>query len=261
MAIPTDFDISSALENFENHQVGLYPRSERYNFFNTMFDNVDWHNAVILDLGGNRGNLLEDLQQQRIGKEENYYCLDVDHEALNFGKSNYPNANWVPHNAFNPMYNKQGVLSQKFPFEDNKFDVICCYSVYSHTIHENFIEDLEEIKRVLKPGGQVAITFVDNESVRFFLDKRKADYPGKFIINEIDVNTALQEKRNEYIYFVDHDLLVDEIHNPHGINHLVTVYHTEWLEDQLNSSGLNVTIKQPPQGQHIQKTIVFNGKD
>ena len=93
MAIPTDFDISSALENFENHQLGLYPRSERYNFFNTMFDNVDWHNAVILDLGGNRGNLLEDLQQQKIGKEENYYCLDVDHEALNFGKSNYPNAN------------------------------------------------------------------------------------------------------------------------------------------------------------------------
>ena len=98
MAIPTDFDISTALENFENHS-GPYPRSERYTFFDTMLNNVDWENAVILDLGGNRGNLLEDLQQKKIGKEENYYCLDVDHEALNFGQSNYPNANWVSYDA------------------------------------------------------------------------------------------------------------------------------------------------------------------
>ena len=259
MAIPSDFDISSALENFENHSSGLYPRSERLNFFNIMLNDVDWENAVILDLGVNRGNLLEDLQQKGIGKEENYFCLDVDHEALNFGKSNYPNANWIPYNAFNPMYNKEGVLSQKFPFEDNKFDVVCCYSVYSHTTHENFMEDLVEIQRVLKPGGKVAITFVDHESVRFFIDKRKADYPGKFIINQIDINNALQEKRLEYIYYVDHDLLVDEIHNAEGINHLVTVYHADWLENELNSIGLDIEIKQPPQG-HIQKTIVFNGK-
>ena len=33
MAIPTDFDISKALESFENHATGLYPRSERYTFF------------------------------------------------------------------------------------------------------------------------------------------------------------------------------------------------------------------------------------
>lgn len=260
MAIPTDFDISKALESFENHATGLYPRSERYNFFDVMLDDIDWNNAVILDLGGNRGNLLEDLQEKRIGKEENYYCLDVDHEALNFGKSNYPNANWIPFDAFNPVYNKQGVLSQKFPFEDNKFDVVCCYSVYSHTTHENFIHDLDEIQRVLKPGGQVAITFVDHESVIYFIDKRKADYPGKFIINQIDINNALQEKRDEYIYYVDHDVLVDEIHNSNGINHLVTVYNKEWLKDQLNSSGLDIKIKQPPQG-HIQKTIVFNAKN
>lgn len=260
MAIPTDFDITQALENFENHSSGLYPRSERFNFFSVMLNDIDWENAVILDLGGNRGNLLEDLQEHKIGKEENYFCLDVDHEALNFGQSNYPHANWISYDAYNPMYNKEGVLSQKFPFEDNKFDVICCYSVYSHTTHENFMEDLSEIQRVLKPGGKVAITFVDHESVRYFIDKRKADYPGKFIINTIDVNNALQEKRFEYIYYVDHDLLVDEIHNPSGINHLVTVYDKAWLKNELNSIGLDVTIKQPMQG-HIQKTIVFNGKD
>ena len=34
----------------------------------------------------------------------------------------------------------------------------------------------------------------------------------------------------------------------------------DWLKDQLNSSGLDIKIKQPPQG-HIQKTIVFNAKN
>ena len=58
---------------------------------------------------------------------------------------------------------------------------------------------------------------------------------------------------------MDHDLLVDEIYNAEGINHLVTVYHADWLENELNSIGLDIEIKQPPQG-HIQKTIVFNGK-
>jgi len=65
------------------------------------------------------------------------------------------------------------------------------------------------------------------------------------------------KKRNEYIYFVDHDLLVDELHSAEGVTHLVTVYHKEWLVDELNSMGINAELKYPKQG-HIQKTLVFN---
>jgi len=253
----SEFDISSAIGTLENHSTNLYPRSERLSFFDTVLASPDWEESVILDLGGNRGNLREDLDQKKIGKRENYYCLDVDHEALAFGQSNMPESHWIPYNAFNPMYNKEGVLSQKFPFEDDKFDLICCYSVYSHTTHENFIHDLAEMQRVLKPGGKVAITFVDEDSVKFFLIKRRQDYPDKIIINDLDIEEALR-KRQEYIYFVDHDLLVDEINNPSGISHLVTVYHQPWLEEQLNSMGIKHEIRFPKQG-HIQKTVVFNG--
>lgn len=255
----SDFDIATAVNNMENHSNSLYPRSERLSFFDTVLGSPDWENSIILDVGANRGNLLEDLQQKKIGKEENYYALDVDHEALNFGKSNYPNANWIPFNAFNPMYNKTGVLSQKFPFEDNTFDITCSYSVYSHTTHENFIHDLAEIQRVTKPGGKIAITFVDQDSINFFLTKRRADYPDKFIINIRDIEESFR-RRNEYIYYVDNELLVDEIHNPAGINHLVTVYNYDWLLNELNSMGINAQIKYPKQG-HIQKTIVFNAKN
>lgn len=251
-----EFDISTAIGTLENHEQKLFPRSERLSFFDIAFDSPNWEDAVILDLGGNRGNLREDLEQKKVGKRANYYCLDVDHEALAFGQSNLPECEWVPFNAYNPMYNKTGLLSQKFPFGDNMFDLLCCYSVYSHTTHENFMHDIKEMQRVVKPGGKIAVTFVDEDSVKFFLTKRRQDYPDKFIINHLDVAEALR-KRNEYVYFVDHDLLVDELHSAEGINHLVTVYHKEWLVEELNSMGINVEVKYPKQG-HIQKTLVFN---
>ena len=114
-------------------------------------------------------------------------------------------------------------------------------------------------KKILETGGifcEVVPSNVDEDSVKFFLTKRRQDYPDKFIINDLDVAEALR-KRNEYVYFVDHDLLVDELHSAEGINHLVTVYHKEWLVEELNSMGINVEIKYPKQG-HIQKTLVFN---
>ena len=178
----SEFDISSAIGTLENHSSKNYPRSERLSFFDIAFDSPNWEDAVILDLGGNRGNLREDLEQKNIGKRANYHCLDVDHEALAFGQSNLPESEWVPFNAYNPVYNKTGLLSQKFPFGDNMFDLLCCYSVYSHTTHENFMHDIKEMQRVVKPGGKIAVTFVDEDSVKFFLTKRRQDYPDKFII-------------------------------------------------------------------------------
>ena len=252
----SDFDIATAINNVENHSNSLYPRSERLSFFDTVLGQTDWENSKILDIGGNRGNLLEDLQQRKIGKEENYYSLDVDQGALDFGKSNYPNANWIHTDAYNPMYNKTGNLSQMFPFADNTFDITVAYSVYSHTTHENFIQDLSEIKRVTKPGGKIGITFVDTDSINFFITKRRQDYPGKFVINIKDIEESLR-KRNEYIYYVDNDLLIDEINNPDGITHLVTVYNQDWLLKELNSIGIETNIKYPKQG-HIQKTLTFN---
>ena len=58
----SEFDISSAIGTLENHSSKNYPRSERLSFFDIAFDSPNWEDAVILDLGGNRGNLREDLQ-------------------------------------------------------------------------------------------------------------------------------------------------------------------------------------------------------
>ena len=93
-----------------------------------------------------------------------------------------------------------------FPFENNMFDVVMAYSVYSHTTYEQFKFDLEQIKRVCKPGGQIAITFVDKESAEYFTNKRLQDYPDKKCLTHKDI---LMCDIPDFKYFVDNDLLLD----------------------------------------------------
>ena len=137
------------------------------------------------------------------------------------------------------MYNPNGEEELIFPFENNMFDVVMAYSVYSHTTYEQFKFDLEQIKRVCKkPGGQIAITFVDKESAEYFTNKRLQDYPDKKCLTHKDI---LMCDIPDFKYFVDNDLLLDHLFRKSPVNHLVTIYNREWLKENLQ----NVTIKYP----------------
>tara|TARA_B100001939_G_C16945487_1_gene620123 strand:- start:878 stop:1627 length:750 start_codon:yes stop_codon:yes gene_type:complete len=231
-----------------SQQSSLFPRHPRLPFFNVMFKNPTWENKKILDIGGNNGNFLKDGVSASI-KPSDYYCLDVDKKSLEDGKQNFPDANWIHHNAFNHMYNPTGTENTLFPFEDNTFDYVLAYSVYSHTTFEQFVFDLAEIKRVCKPGGQIGLTFVDKDSAEYFTKKRVQDYPNKNCLSHKDI---LMCDINDFKYFVDNDLLLDHLFGKTPVNHLVTIYNVEWLKEYLH----NVEIKYPISG-HVQKTAVI----
>ena len=89
--------------------MSLFPRQPRLRFFDLMHDAPDWSNSTILDIGGNRGNLLLDALEMnqlesRKFQAEQYTCLEVDLEAIEYGKTTHPDANWIHHNAFNNVY-------------------------------------------------------------------------------------------------------------------------------------------------------------
>lgn len=54
-----------------------------------------------------------------------------------------------------------------FPFEDNSFDCMLALNVISHTDLEGFKQILSEIKRTLKPNGEVYFTVGSKESYWF----------------------------------------------------------------------------------------------
>ena len=56
----------------------------------------------------------------------------------------------------------------KLPFADNQFDCAICFHTIYHTNLDGLVKSIEEIKRVLKSGGEVFITFnsKDNDSFK-----------------------------------------------------------------------------------------------
>ena len=233
----------------------IFPRQPRLSFFDMMHDRPDWSTAKILDIGGNRGNLCADGRELQKFPLENYTCLEVDDEAVRFGKEAYPTANWVHHNAFNNVYQPLGNIEEPFPFADNTFDIICAYSVYSHTTFKQFVYDLIEALRVCKPDGSIAFTLVDTRSAEWFFEKRELDYENsnKKCVTIDDLN---KKGLSDYLYFVDNDLLLDEINSTSTLEYLVTIYNLKWLSNWLDKINITHKIKFPPHG-HIQSTLVI----
>lgn len=235
----------------------IFPRQPRYDFFDMMHGRPDWENSTILDVGGNRGNLLEDLLDLKLIKQSQYTSLDVDQQALDFGKQNFPDANWIKHNAFNNVYNLEGTDETEFPFDDNTFDLVCAYSVYSHTTFKQFVFDLIELIRVCKKDGSIALTVVDTPGVKFFTEKRAIDYKDK---PTITFDQIAKLNIADYMYFVDNDLLLDEIYNQHKMDYLVTIYNIKWLSTMLNELNITHKMKFPPQN-HVQRTLVIKKQE
>lgn len=72
------------------------------------------------------------------------------------------------------------------PFDDDSFDCIMAYNVIYHTDTSGFIRTIEEIQRVLKPGGEVFLTLISKNTWSF-------QHAESF--QRLDANTLL---RNEH---------------------------------------------------------------
>jgi len=57
------------------------------------------------------------------------------------------------------------------PFENNSFDCMIAYNVIYHTDTNGFIETLKEIKRVLKPQGELYITLISKNTYSYLYAK------------------------------------------------------------------------------------------
>lgn len=70
----------------------------------------------------------------------------------------------------------------KLPFDDNSFDCIMAYNVIYHTDGEGFKNIMKEIRRVLKPGGELFLTLISKGTWSYVFSKGKV----------IDENTILR---------------------------------------------------------------------
>ena len=135
----------------------------------------------LLDVGCGQGRMARPL----VGylTRGRYEGFDVDQAAIVWCRDAYrdvPNFTFTHLNAFNRRYNPVGTEGRvRFPYADGLFDAALAASVFTHMFENRVLNYLEEMSRVLEPGGFALVTV--------FL---KADGPGELgFAHELDANS------------------------------------------------------------------------
>lgn len=202
---------------------------DTFKYFSSLHPNII--NGTVLDYGSNYGNFL--VSAKNDFKNENYTGIDVDFDAIQSGKKQFPNAEFIHYNSFNHMYNPNGIENLDLPVT-KAYDTVISYSVFTHTNEEDFINRLEQLFTVVAPGGKILFTFCDPDNpkvVNFFTQKRIRMF-GK--CDNISTSTKL--------YLVDADIKsIPDVNKM-----LITFYNREYLKSIL--SKYTVSIHPAPMG-------------
>jgi len=196
---------------------------DTFKYFSSLHPNII--NGTVLDYGSNYGNFLASANNKF--KQENYTGIDVDFDAIQSGKKQFPNAEFIHYNSFNYIYNPTGIENLDLPVT-KAYDTIISYSVFTHTSEEDFLNRLEQLFTVVAPGGKILFTFCDPDNpiiVDFFTQKRIRMF-GK--CDNISTSTNL--------YLVDADIKsIPDVNKM-----LITFYNKEYLKSILSKYIISI---------------------
>lgn len=132
----------------------------------------------------------------------------------------YPNFNFQYTPLKNDLYRNSGASASKFrfPFDENVFDFICVNSVFTHMVESEMLNYLDEISRVLRPGGVCYASF-------FLLD---------------DEARRTMEPVFSFPFKVGNHFLMDE-----KVESANVAFEADWLANELIMRGLKTLEKWP----------------
>ena len=112
----------------------------------------DW---TMLDIGCGGGATLQRLLKR--SKDAQVYGIDISEESV--AKARQTNADVLDKQVF-----VQQVSAEKLPYEDEKFDLVT--AVETVYFWPNLLNCMQEVRRVLKPGGHfvIMVEVVDTDS-------------------------------------------------------------------------------------------------
>lgn len=125
--------------------------------------NLQPENAV-LDIGSGIGRTAVALTKY-LNSKGKYEGFDVVEKGVKWCnkkiKKDFPNFNFIYVPLQNDLYNthKKKAQNYQFPYNNNSFDKVFLFSVFTHMTISEIAQYLKEIKRVLKPGGECLATF------------------------------------------------------------------------------------------------------
>jgi SAM-dependent methyltransferase len=118
----------------------------------------------VLDMGCGIGQKTRPLTQYLT--TGTYEGLDIMPQQVEWCQKNitprYPNFRFQRVDVYSKYYNPEGQITSaeyRFPFNDAEFDFAYLVSVFTHMMTPDLEHYMEELARVVKPGGRTFITY------------------------------------------------------------------------------------------------------
>lgn len=154
---------------------------------------------VVLDVGCGCGRAAYPLAYY-LKPSALYFGFDIIAGLINRAQvsvtPHFPNFNFYWANVFNSAYNPLSTElpgNFRFPYGDNVFDFVLLTSVFTHMLSGDVKHYLDEIKRVLKPGGKCMLTaFLIDETAYYCIEENKNKIKFPYFYNDCLVGSLEQ---------------------------------------------------------------------
>ena len=143
--------------------------------------------ARILDAGS--GVTFLPFYIKKYYQSSEVYCVDNDDSLEDI----YHRINSLSDN--NVIYSCCDI--RELPYENNWFDVVYCISVLEHT--DNYVEIIDEFKRILRYGGKLLITFDVSLDGTRDISVEKSGHLLKSLITRFDVDSTTTLDIESYV--------------------------------------------------------------
>lgn len=179
----------------------------------------------VLDVGCGIGRVAVPLTKY-LNKNGSYEGFDIVKSGILWCQKkismNYSNFNFRHIDLQNDLYNLRTDAKAKnhvFPYDDNEFDLVYLFSVFTHMLPDDVENYIGQINRVLKHGGICFATFFimneqnkklssGNMGLKFKFDK--GDH--LLIDNKVkEANVAYKEHHLKQI-FIENNFIIEDIH-------------------------------------------------
>jgi SAM-dependent methyltransferase len=217
--------------------------ADTFTYFKTLHPTII--NGNVLDYGSNYGMFLDSSKGNFT--QETYTGIDIDNEALLEGKKLFPNATFIHYNGFNHIYNPNGIKGCRPILENEHYDTIISYSVFTHTTIEDMLDTIKWLYLKLKPGGKLLLSWLDVDNSltnQSFFNKRIKDLGYCDII-----------KTDDYAYLNDNKLS----RTAESKKWLLLFFKKDYLSNIL-SDYKHVSVPPPQSAGCIQSCIIIERK-
>lgn len=202
----------------------------------------------VLDVGCGCGMTAVPLTTY-LDRSARYEGLDIVNRLIQWDRkhisSRHPNFHFELADVFNKAYNPNGkhrASEYRFPYDNDSFDLVCLFSVFTHMLEKDLGNYLSEISRVLKPGGRCMISYhLTNKDVLRLVDAGQTSLDFRHVIEGY---RTVSERVPETAVAYD-DQLIRGLYQKVGLAIVEPIHYGSWCcaKDSLGYQDIVVASK------------------